>query len=571
MPAVARIELQSPSTDLGPRLRVLCALPRAGSLGRVGAMVVRFGNEIADVILEQNPRTCRALLDGGGCDVAVVADDPLGQHILDDRGQGDVPIIVIARHPAHVAQRPAIRDDLLERGAFVCVFAVDASFAVLETAIEAARSFLARSRRSRRPTALQTPRAPLLKYLDRLLADPSSPQFSLLVAEIESFDLLNETLGRSAAAEVVQRVGNRLALGSHAPDVVAYLGGGRFGWLTEQGDVEQIETKLRQCAEAPIELEGRPQYLSMRIGVVVRGAHRYAVAEDVVRDGIIAARRSGQGQATTVFESGMRLQPVEDLRLELALRQAVAERAFRLEYQPIVELASGSLVGFEALVRWSTADGPVSPARFIPIAERTGLVTAIGRWVLGAAVRQLAEWNDEYELDGELMVSVNVSAKQLAPLLVDDLRRLLAETRLPPRMLKLEFTETAMADDPGAVRVLEACRELGVQVWVDDFGTGFSSLAYLQRFPINGLKLDKSFVDPLDGTPQSGSMARAILQIAHTIGVDTIAEGIENEAQREQLRSIGYRWGQGFLFSRPLRVGDAHRLLATRQEPESGP
>jgi EAL domain-containing protein (putative c-di-GMP-specific phosphodiesterase class I) len=131
-------------------------------------------------------------------------------------------------------------------------------------------------------------------------------------------------------------------------------------------------------------------------------------------------------------------------------------------------------------------------------------------------------------------------------------------------MLKLEFTETAMADDPRAVHVLEACRELGVQVWVDDFGTGYSSLAYLQRFPINGLKLDKSFVDPLDGTPQSASMARAILQIAQSIGVDAIAEGIETEAQREQLRTLGYQWGQGYLFSRPLRVGDAYRMLATR-------
>ena len=564
MPAVARIELQTLSADPAARLRVLCALPRAGMLGRVGAIVARFGNESADVIFEHNPRTCRALLNGNGCDVAVVADDALGQHILDDRGHGDVPIVVIARHPAHASQRAALRDDLLERGAFVCVFAVDASFAVLETALEAARSSLVRAARGRtRSTGKQAPRAPLLRYLDRLLKESATPQFSLLVAEIQSFGLINDTLGRASAAEVVQRFGNRLALGASAPDVVAYLGGGRFGWLTEQGDVSQIEMRLQQCAEAPIQLAGQPQYLSMRIGVV-EGTRAYEVAEDVVRDGIIAARRAGDVEATTVFESGMRLQPIEDLRLELSLRQAVAERAFRLEYQPIVELATGTLVGFEALVRWATADGPVSPARFIPLAERTGLIAGIGRWVLDAAVRQLAEWNEEYELDGSLMVSVNVSAKQLTPSLVDELRKLFAETKLPPRMLKLEFTETAMADDPRAVSVLEACRALGVQVWIDDFGTGFSSLAYLQRFPISGLKLDKSFVDPLDGTPQGASMARAILQIAQSIGVDSVAEGIETEAQRDELQKIGFRWGQGYLFSRPLRVGDAHRLLATR-------
>jgi EAL domain-containing protein (putative c-di-GMP-specific phosphodiesterase class I)/GGDEF domain-containing protein len=399
-----------------------------------------------------------------------------------------------------------------------------------------------------------------MRYLDMVLAQPLPADFSLVVAEIRSFELLHQTHGPASCGELVRRVAGRLALGVDAPDVVAYLGAGRFGWLTEQGNAEDLQRRLLQCVELPVKIDEEPVYISAKIGVV-HGPRAFASAEDVVRDGIIAAQQARSAEdASNVFESDMRLQPLEDLRLELSLRQAVAENAFRLEYQPIVDLGTGALVGFESLVRWTTADGPVSPARFIPVAERTGLIAPIGRWVLATAAMQAARWN--VSRSRPVLVSVNVSAHQITPALVDDLRTLLAHTGLHPSLLKLEFTETAIADDPRVVGVLDECRALGVQVWIDDFGTGFSSLAYLQRFPISGLKVDKCFVDPLDGTPQSASMAKAILYIADAIGVETVAEGIETEAQRQQLRELGYRWGQGYLFSRPLRVDAAEELLS---------
>jgi EAL domain-containing protein (putative c-di-GMP-specific phosphodiesterase class I) len=238
---------------------------------------------------------------------------------------------------------------------------------------------------------------------------------------------------------------------------------------------------------------------------------------------------------------------------------------FALFYQPIISLSSGWIVAFESLIRWNhPTRGMVSPAEFIPVAESTGLILPIGRWALGVAARQLRAWQDEFSLAGKLAVSVNISGRQVAdPELLRAAARVMEETELDPGSLKVELTESVVMENVQDVTILlNALRHLGIQIWIDDFGTGYSSLSYLHRFPVDGLKIDKAFVDALDGTQGSEALIRTIVSLASHLGVALVAEGIERKEQADQLSQLGCQAGQGYLFGRPVPAAQARELIA---------
>jgi EAL domain-containing protein (putative c-di-GMP-specific phosphodiesterase class I) len=309
----------------------------------------------------------------------------------------------------------------------------------------------------------------------------------------------------------------------------------------------------------PFDVEGQTVYVTVSIGLTT-SSRSYDDPDEVISDvGAAASKAKERGQDRhEVFETKMRIDALTHLRLEVALRQAVEREEFELHYQPIVSLDTGNLVGFEALTRWRhPRRGLVAPAEFIPVAEQTGLILPIGRWAIHEAVRQLARWREVLGDAPPLSMSVNLSGRQLAdPRLQEEIDSALRTNNMGPGSLRLELTESVLMDHAEAVsRILDSLRSLGVRIWVDDFGTGYSSLSYLHRFPVDGLKIDKTFVDVLDGSEHGAAMIRTIVGLANALHVDVIAEGIESRHQADELLRLGCMRGQGYFFSEPLRPG----------------
>jgi len=256
--------------------------------------------------------------------------------------------------------------------------------------------------------------------------------------------------------------------------------------------------------------------------------------------------------------------------LETDLRMAVKRREFLLHYQPFVCLASGKIIGFEALVRWQHPQrGLISPVKFIPVAEETGAIVPLGEWVLEEACRQLRLWEGMFNFDQPLIMSVNLSGKQFAqPDLVDRIQAILVATGLSAESLKLEITESVVMDDvESAIAVLKQMKALNVKLGIDDFGTGYSSLSYLSRFPTDTLKVDKSFVGLMElGEGENVAIVRTIVALAHALGMDVIAEGVETAAQLSRLRAIGCEYGQGYFFAQPLPSDAATALMASNPQ-----
>ncbi len=322
----------------------------------------------------------------------------------------------------------------------------------------------------------------------------------------------------------------------------------------------RIVTVLR---EAP-DFEGQQVGLSISVGVAF--AEPGKSTEQLLSEADSAmyeAKEKGKNRVE-VFQSSMRARMLERLEMTNGFRWALGRSEFFLQYQPIVSLSDKRLHGFEALVRWSHPTlGLVPPLRFIPIAEETGFIVPLGRWVLAEACEQLAAW---CRASGEqLTLSVNLSRRQLiSPHLADEVRTALALSGLDPHQLILEITESVLMEDPerAALALLEL-REIGIRIGVDDFGTGYSSLSHLQRFPVDVLKIDKSFIDPLTSSrPDSSALVIAIIGLARSLGLDVIAEGIEHESQLHRLIDLGCDMGQGFLMAHPLDEADARSLVA---------
>ncbi|RFU20834.1 putative bifunctional diguanylate cyclase/phosphodiesterase [Geodermatophilus marinus] len=397
----------------------------------------------------------------------------------------------------------------------------------------------------------------------------SSSAPAVVFVDLDRFKAVNDTLGHAAGDALLVEVAGRLRGAVRAGDTVARLGGDEFAVLAEltsgaPGEAEAAAGRVLEALRHPAVVAGHQVPVSASVGVVV--AADGADADSLVRDADTAmyeAKVAGRGRLA-LFDPAMRAATVERRLLEQELRGALEGGQLRLVHQPVVDLADGRVVGFEALLRWnSPVLGPVPPARFVPVAEELGLIGAIGEWVLHEACRTAAAWRREHPAAAGLTMAVNLSAVQLtSPGLLGSVRAALAGSGLPPEALVLEVTETALVQDAArAAGSLAGLRELGVRLALDDFGTGYSSLQHLQRFTVDVLKIDRSFVAEL---PEDGGLPpllRGLLELGRALGLEVLAEGVETEAQRRALARSGCDSAQGYLFARPLETTDAELLL----------
>ena len=391
---------------------------------------------------------------------------------------------------------------------------------------------------------------------------------AVLFLDLDDFKTVNDSLGHAAGDQLLVEVAARLLNATRGADTVARLGGDEFAVLLENArddaDTQIVARRILSALSAPVELARTAAALSVGASIGVARARAGDGPDELIRNADVAMYMAkGRGKHNfELFAPEMHAAVVERLELEADLRRAVEHEAFTLLYQPIVELATGAVTGVEALIRWHhPRRGAVPPSVFVPIAEAAGLIVPLGRWVLDAACRQAATWARTRKAAGlaPFVMSVNVSARQLdaGAELVEHVRGALAASGLPAAALQIEITETVMMlDAEAAAAVLDSLSALGVRVAVDDFGTGYSSLTYLERFPVDVLKIDKRFVDRLGG-PADSPLAEAVIRIAHALGLTVVAEGIESAAQAARLEALGCRHGQGYLYARPLSAADA--------------
>lgn len=386
--------------------------------------------------------------------------------------------------------------------------------------------------------------------------------FAVLFLDLDGFKVVNDSLGHTLGDRLLVRIAWRLTDGLRAADTVARLGGDEFVVLLEsvretQDAVAAAERVLAQLAQ-PFELDEHRVFISASIGVVT-SSPGYVRADNVLRDADIAmyhAKSLGKARYA-VFDAHMHARAVQRLSLESELREAIERQEFYLTYQPILDLQRRRLSGFEALLRWRhPVRGVVPPGDFIPVAEETGLIVPIGQWVLHEACRQLAEWQAHFGCDLLFTVSINLSALQFRQVnLAQQVAETLAVTGLSAQCLKLEITESAIMEDvQAAIAMLNQLRALGVQVQIDDFGTGYSSLSYLHRFPVDTLKIDRSFIRRIGADGDNVEIVRTIITLAHNLGMSVIAEGLETPEQLERLTCLDCEQGQGYLISRPLEA-----------------
>ncbi len=393
--------------------------------------------------------------------------------------------------------------------------------------------------------------------------------FAVLFLDFDRFKNINDSLGHMAGDELLVALARRLEECLRPGDTVSRLGGDEFAILLEdvrdQTDATVVAERVQSAMAAPFTLVGQEVFSSASIGIALAHAG-YDNPDDLLRDADMAMYRAKSlGKARhEVFDSGMHTRAVALLQLETDLRWAIERREFELHYQPIISLQSGAITGMEALVRWRHPErGLVSPAEFIPVAEETGWIVPIGAWVLETACEQLALWQAELRPDPPLTMSVNLSGKQFSqPNLIPFISEQLAKWNIAPQNLKLEITESAIMENAQAVTErLHTLRALGVQLALDDFGTGYSSLSYLHRFPLDTLKIDRSFVMRMEDGGENREIVRTIVALGLNLGMDVVAEGIEDARQLSDLRALNCKGGQGFFFSRPLPPDAALKLL----------
>jgi predicted signal transduction protein with EAL and GGDEF domain len=366
------------------------------------------------------------------------------------------------------------------------------------------------------------------------------------------------------------------------PSTLARLGGDEFALALDRvqgaSDARRIAERLALAMCDPFVIGGREILTSASIGIVVSDGRAIHPA-DLVRDAdaaMYAAKAQGRGQIR-VFDEAMRATADERLRLETDLARALEREEFVVFYQPIVSLATRRIDGLEALVRWRHPKlGLLAPSRFIGIAEETGLVVPLGRWVMREACRQMREWDERLPGADRLAVSVNITAREFSdPFFVDDVAAMLDEMGLEPSRLKIEILETTLLESSEeVVDALRRLRELGVSLVLDDFGTGYSALSYLQNFPLHTIKVDRAFVQRMGTDQDSHELVRALVSMASTLAMDVTAEGIETADQLDRLTALDCRRGQGFFFSRPLDAAAVERWLVSAEtpaEPASAP
>ncbi|QIN79351.1 EAL domain-containing protein [Rubrobacter marinus] len=401
---------------------------------------------------------------------------------------------------------------------------------------------------------------------------------AVLMVDLDNFKVINDSLGHDAGDELLVEVADRLRGCVRPADTVARLGGDEFTLLLEDlsgvGEAALVAKRILAAFVPPFAVGGQEIFVTTSVGIAPGGSGPSGEPEDLLRSADLAmygAKRSGKAKYE-IFDPSMGAEAHARLGLENDLRRAVGNGGaeFRVFYQPKVLLETGEIFGFEALLRWRHPErGVVGPDEFIPLAEETGLIVDLGRRVLREACRQAKTWQGEAAPG--LVVGVNLSARQFQdPNLVGDVSAVLAETGLAPDSLVLEITESVVMDDaPVAAGTLAALKDLGLRIAVDDFGTGYSSLSYLKRFPVDYLKIDRSFVDRIEDSDVE-AIVSAMIDLAAALGLRVIAEGVEEEGQRSRLETLGCELAQGFLFSKPLPALDAARLLRMRLAPRPG-
>ena len=404
-------------------------------------------------------------------------------------------------------------------------------------------------------------RALLKDRLEHALARQarSGGTLGVVLLDLDDFKSINDSLGHRAGDELLISVADSLRTCTREADTLARLGGDEFAILVEDlnspDDASVLAERIVASMGSRFTFEGQSFPVSASLGVAIAEGGA-ATLDDVIRDADVAmylTKSSAKG-TFTVFEAGMHLAVKDRLRLKADLARAMGTDELSLNYQPIIDLPTGDIVGVEALARWTHPEfGTVSPLQFIPVAEESGLIVPLGLWVLETACRDVLSWQENDGVGPVLRLSVNVSGRQLEdPSFVESVRRLLEELQFDPAQLVLEITETVLvtkADE--SVEKLHQLKALGIQLAIDDFGTGYSSLSALQRLPVDIVKIDRSFISQLDGDDEQADLARAVLGLGRTLQLQTVAEGVESDHQATELRRLECSLAQGFYFARP--------------------
>lgn len=394
---------------------------------------------------------------------------------------------------------------------------------------------------------------------------------AVLLIGLDRFQIINDSLGRAAGDQLLIAIAQRLETHLQPLGMIARLQEDEFAVLVENvrgtGDLTILAEEIQQQLSTPFSFENQDVFVTASIGIAC-SQEGDACPESLLYDADTAMHRAKtQGQARyEIFDVKVRTEATSRLRLETDLRLALERQEFQLHYQPIVSLetSQSQIVGFEALLRWQHPEqGMIPPTKFIPLAEETGLINSIGKWVLEKACQQLQIWQQQFPSDPPLTMNVNLSTQQLSqPNLVAQVQQVLEETGVNPCTLKLEITETAVMENPEtAIVVLEQLKSLGIKLCIDDFGTGYSSLAYLHNFPIDTLKIDRSFISRIDSEVEQLEIVQAIIRLAWNLGIDVVTEGVESLRQAAQLRALRCEYGQGYLFSKPLDAAAVEQLI----------
>jgi len=412
-----------------------------------------------------------------------------------------------------------------------------------------------------------------LERLERALLRSKRDQaymFAVLLLNLKGFSVINESLGPSAGDQLLIEASQRLTRHVRSIDSVARPGSDEFLVLLDDlktaTNSSQVATRIQQALATPFTVNSREVFLGANIGITA-SITGYDHAEDMLRDaGAAMYRAKGSGtSAFVMFDETMHAQAMARIKLEADLRHALEQGEFRLYYQPIVSLDTGRVAGFEALLRWQHPEqGLVSPADYMHVAEETGLILPIGRWVILEACRQLHEWRGQDSTGAVVTMSVNLSGRQFKdPDLLPFIEQILKDTNLDEGVLKLEVTESVMMENvQSAAALLQTLKRHRIHTCIDDFGTGYSSLSYLQQLPIDFLKIDRSFIARMGEDPKSLEIIHAIISLAHTLGTKVIAEGVEHPEQVVRLRAWKCQYGQGYYFAKPLTSEAATAFLA---------
>jgi diguanylate cyclase (GGDEF)-like protein/PAS domain S-box-containing protein len=415
-------------------------------------------------------------------------------------------------------------------------------------------------------------RAMFIDHLELAIARAQrneSRKFAVLYVDLDRFKIINDSLGHAVGDQLLKEVAVRLWKCVRAGDTVARLGGDEFVLLLEdiyeENEAIEVAERIKSELASSFTLNGREVFTTVSVGVASSWTS-YHQAEGLIRDADAAMYRAkslGKNRHE-IYDSAMHAQVNDLLQMETALRMAVERQELMVYYQSIVDLETFKISGFEALVRWNHPErGFISPANFIPLAEETGLIVDIGEWVLREACRQMERWQKIFPSDPPLFVSVNLSSKQFIQSdLIQRVTQIIEETKINPEGLKLEITESAVMDNvETATEMLKKLRALGIKLSIDDFGTGYSSLSYLHRFPIDTLKVDRSFVVNMSEDSENVEIVRTIVSLAQNLGMNVIAEGVETKEQLAALRKLGCENGQGYLFSKPVNAKTAENLI----------